>query len=70
MSLTGKIEKQSCEKIIFFNICFFIWLHWVLNAALRIFDLHCNMRTLILAYGLQFPDQGLNPVPVYWENGV
>ena len=37
-------------------------------AACRI--LSCNMRTLILAYGLQFPDQGLNPVPVYWENGV
>ena len=29
-----------------FRNCLFIWSHWVLVAALRIFDLHCGMRDL------------------------
>ena len=28
----------------FFLMCLFIWLHWVLVAALGVFDLHCSMQ--------------------------
>ena len=38
----------------FLNIHLFIWLHWV----------------LVVAYGIQFPNQGLNPGPLPWHCGV
>ena len=40
--------------IIFKNIYLFIWLCWV----------------LVVAYGIQFPDQGSNPGPQHWERGL
>ena len=32
----------------------FFWLHWA----------------LVVACGIQFPDQGSNPGPLHWERGV
>ena len=44
---------------------FFIWLCWVLVAALGISNLHCTIRGLSVAVcGIQFPNQGSNPCPL------
>ena len=48
-------EKDSLiDTRFFFFKHLFIWLHWV----------------LVVARGIQFPDQGLNLGPLYWESGV
>ena len=39
----------------------FIWLHWVLVVACRLF---------VAARGVQFPSQRSNPGPMLWEHGV
>ena len=38
---------SSCTDLFFFLINSFIWLHWVLFEALRIFDLSCGMWDLV-----------------------
>ena len=43
----------------FFFFLIFIWLHWVLVVACRIFDLCCVLQ-----------EQGSNPGPLYWDCGV
>ena len=46
----------------------FIWLCWVLVAALGIFHLHYSMWNLLsVACGIYFPEQGSNTVPLHWE---
>ena len=41
--------QGHCEAIIFifFFFLIFIWLHWVLVAAFRIFDLCCVLQALV-----------------------
>ena len=53
--------QGHCEAIIFifFFFLIFIWLHWVLVVACRIFDLCCVLQ-----------EQGSNPGPLYWDCGV
>ena len=39
----------------------------------HMWDLESSLQqagALVLACGIQFPDQGLNPGPVHWEHGV
>ena len=51
--LNFKSAIPQFVSCLFFNIYFylFIWLHWV----------------LVVACGIQFPEQGLNPGPLHWE---
>ena len=51
---------------VFLNIYLFIWLHQVLVEAHGIFNFHCSKWGL-LAYRIQFPDQGSNPGALHWE---
>ena len=46
----------------------FIWLHQVFVAVCWISG--CSTELLLVACGIQFPDQGLNPDPLCWEHGV
>ena len=52
--LKGALELVGSTNsfFFFFNICLFIWLHWVLVSACKL---------LVAVCGIQFPDQGLNP---------
>ena len=65
-------------------MCFFYgYIHWVIHQffiSLAVLGLTCSMqdlpsllqhvRSLAVACGIQFPDQGLNPGPLHWERGV
>ena len=57
----------SFFRVFIFKKKLFIWLHWVLAVAHRIFYLHCNMWSLfffsLVACGIEFPDQKLNKRP-------
>ena len=52
----------------FFNIYLFIWQRPVLAGACMIFV--ATFQLLVVVCGVQFPDQGLNPGLLYWEQGV
>ena len=39
--------------------------------ARQVLDLPCSAQDLlVVACGIEFPDQGLNPCPLHWEYGV
>ena len=44
--LSGHVTKDILRFGLFFFKHLFIWLHWVLVAACRIFDLFCGMRDI------------------------
>ena len=63
-------RSHNCPWLLAFFSFFlylFIWMHWVLVVAQRIFSLHCGMETLSGGMWWQLPDQGLNLGPLHWE---
>ena len=53
----------------FLNI--FMYLHWIFTVAREVLNLPCSTQDLlVVACGIEFPDQGLNPCPLNWEYGV
>ena len=61
--LTGGVDHHAGplwgHHFYLFFFLIFIWLHWVLVVACRIFDLCCVLQ-----------EQGSNPGPLYWDCGV
>ena len=47
---------------------FIFWLHRVLVAARGIFV--AAFKLLVVACGIQFPDQGSNPGLLHWKHGL
>ena len=67
-------EKPDILKKKYIYIYIFIWLQQVLVASFNTWNLPCNMQvhkgSIVVACGIQFPDQGLNLGPMHWEYGV
>ena len=72
-------DKVFFKTTIFLNFIFislkifihlFIWLCPVLVAVRAIFTYVAACKLLFVAYGIQFPDQGLFPGPLHWKCGV
>ena len=61
------MNKQSTEIFLLkkIYIYIFIWLCQILVATHRTFS--CAYELLVMACGIQFPDQALNPGPLHWE---
>ena len=73
----AELDELSCWSVSFFHHPFsayvreneififkqhsFIWLHRVFVAA-------CEL--IVVACGIPFPDQGLNPGPLHWEHKI
>ena len=57
------------SHFVFQNYLFIIWLCQVSGAVLKISS--CSIQDpLVVACGIEFPSQGLNPGPLPWEHGV
>ena len=57
------MNRPSASCKIFKNILLFIWLHWVLVMAWKIFNLHCSMPILNCGMGDLVPWPGIEPWP-------
>ena len=59
-----KLWPMLLKKMFTFTyVC--VWLSWVLVVAGRVFLAAYTL--LVVAWGISFPDQELNPVPLQWE---